>query len=55
MRFSNGPTKVHTRPAPLLGEHNLELLMSLGLSATEIDALEVDGVIGRSLTPAGGH
>jgi crotonobetainyl-CoA:carnitine CoA-transferase CaiB-like acyl-CoA transferase len=54
MRFSAGPDRLHRRPAPLLGEHNVALLTELGLSAAEIDALEADGVIGRSLTPAGG-
>jgi crotonobetainyl-CoA:carnitine CoA-transferase CaiB-like acyl-CoA transferase len=46
---------VHTRSAPLLGEHNVELLTAFGLEATEIDQLEAAGVIGRSLTPAGGQ
>ena len=48
MRFSRGPERWHTRPAPLLGEHNAELLGGLGLSAAEIDELEVAGVIGRA-------
>jgi crotonobetainyl-CoA:carnitine CoA-transferase CaiB-like acyl-CoA transferase len=45
-RFSGGPGRFHTRHAPLLGEHNRELLAELGLTAEEIDALEADGVIG---------
>jgi crotonobetainyl-CoA:carnitine CoA-transferase CaiB-like acyl-CoA transferase len=49
MVLSRGPERVHTRPAPLLGEHNEELLAELGLGAAEIEALEADGVIGRSL------
>jgi crotonobetainyl-CoA:carnitine CoA-transferase CaiB-like acyl-CoA transferase len=48
MRFSRGPERWHTRPAPLLGEHNAELLGELGLSPTEIDDLEAAGVIGRT-------
>lgn len=48
-RFSGGPDRFHTRHAPLLGEHNRELLTALGLSAKEIDALEADGVIGCAL------
>ena len=32
-----------------LGEHNTELLTELGLTQSEIDELEADGVIGRSL------
>ncbi len=34
------------RPAPLLGEHNEEVLGELGYSATEIDAIRADGVLG---------
>ena len=47
-RLSRGPQRVHARPAPLLGEHNHELLGELGLSAAEIAGLEADGVIGRA-------
>jgi crotonobetainyl-CoA:carnitine CoA-transferase CaiB-like acyl-CoA transferase len=53
MRFSRAADKLHVRHAPLLGEHNAELLAELGLGADEIDALEADGIIGRSLTSAG--
>ena len=49
MRFSRGPERLHQRPAPLLGEHTAEILAELGLSASEIDALEADGIIGRAL------
>jgi crotonobetainyl-CoA:carnitine CoA-transferase CaiB-like acyl-CoA transferase len=49
MRFSRGPERIHRRHAPLLGEHNGELLGELGLSTAEIDALEADGIIGGSL------
>ncbi len=49
MRFSRGPEKVHERHAPLLGEHNRELLGELGLSPTDIDTLEADGIVGGSL------
>ncbi len=45
-RFSAGPDRVHTAPAPLLGQHNHELLSELGLSAEDIARLEADGVIG---------
>ncbi len=51
IRFSSGPARFHTRHAPLLGEHNRELLAELGLSELEIDTLEKDGVIGT--IPAG--
>ncbi|MGZ4513899.1 MAG: CaiB/BaiF CoA transferase family protein [Mycobacterium sp.] len=50
MRSSAGPSKFHTQHAPLLGQHNHELLAELGLSGSEIADLEADGVIGR--TPA---
>lgn len=49
IRFSRGPGRWHTRHAPLLGEHNRELLGELGLTSEEIDALEAQGVIGESL------
>lgn len=48
MRFSAGPHKFHTEHAPLLGQHNHELLSALGLSDSEIAALETDGVIGSA-------
>jgi len=48
MRFSAGPHKFHTRPAPLLGQHNRELLAEVGLTDSEIADLEADGVIGRA-------
>jgi crotonobetainyl-CoA:carnitine CoA-transferase CaiB-like acyl-CoA transferase len=40
------PQEFHREPAPLLGEHNHELLVELGLSDDEIAALAEDGVIG---------
>ncbi len=49
MRFSRGPEKMHERHAPLLGEHNRELLGELGLSPSDIDSLEADGIVGGSL------
>ena len=51
MRFSQGPATVHERHAPLLGEHNRELLVELGLSPADIDTLEADGIVGGSLAP----
>jgi crotonobetainyl-CoA:carnitine CoA-transferase CaiB-like acyl-CoA transferase len=53
MRFSRNAGNLHVRHAPLLGEHNTELLTELGLDQAEIDALEVDGIIGRSLVHEG--
>jgi crotonobetainyl-CoA:carnitine CoA-transferase CaiB-like acyl-CoA transferase len=49
IKFERGPDRLHTRHAPLLGEHNRELLSQLGLSGEDIDALEADGIIGESL------
>ena len=54
MRFSAGPEQIHHRHAPLLGEHNAELLRELGLGPSEIDALEAAGVIGQGLRSAAG-
>ncbi|MFK4100334.1 CaiB/BaiF CoA transferase family protein [Streptomyces sp. NPDC019531] len=48
VRLSRGPDRHHVRPAPLLGEHNHELLSQLGLTEQEIAALESEGVIGRA-------
>jgi crotonobetainyl-CoA:carnitine CoA-transferase CaiB-like acyl-CoA transferase len=45
MRFSRGPARLHTRHAPLLGEHTADLLTEIGLDAADIAALEDDGVI----------
>jgi crotonobetainyl-CoA:carnitine CoA-transferase CaiB-like acyl-CoA transferase len=50
MRFSGGPGLFHTHPAPLLGQHNHELLAGLGLTVSEIADLEADGIIGRTPT-----
>jgi crotonobetainyl-CoA:carnitine CoA-transferase CaiB-like acyl-CoA transferase len=50
VRFSAGPDRFHRRAAPLLGQHNHELLSEIGLSEQEIAGLEADGVIGQ--TPA---
>ncbi|BBY62234.1 CaiB/BaiF CoA transferase family protein [Mycolicibacterium helvum] len=45
-QLSRGPRPVHAWPAPLLGQHNHELLAELGLSVDDIAALETEGVIG---------
>ena len=50
MEFSNRPVRRPMRHAPVLGEHNAEILGELGLTADEIGVLEAKGVIGR--TPA---
>ena len=48
MRLSDGPARFHRSPAPLLGEHNHEVLMELGMNAAEIAELEAAGIIGRA-------
>jgi len=48
VRFSAGPDRFHLKPAPLLGEHNVELLTELGLTKRQIADLEADGVIGHA-------
>ena len=45
---SRGPDYFHRDPAPMLGEHNHELLAQLGLTGEEIDELEESGVIGTA-------
>ncbi|MBB3602976.1 crotonobetainyl-CoA:carnitine CoA-transferase CaiB-like acyl-CoA transferase [Mycolicibacterium sp. BK556] len=45
-QLSRGRRPVHGSPAPLLGQHNHEVLTALGLSPEEIAALETEGVIG---------
>ncbi|MDT5010361.1 MAG: hypothetical protein QOH57_1978, partial [Mycobacterium sp.] len=47
-RFTGGPPRLHRRHAPLLGEHNRELLTEVGLTVAEIDQLDADGVIGQA-------
>jgi crotonobetainyl-CoA:carnitine CoA-transferase CaiB-like acyl-CoA transferase len=49
MRFSGGPGRFHTSPAPTLGQHNHELLAEVGLTPLEIAELEADGIIGQTL------
>lgn len=49
VRSMHGPSRCHRRPAPLLGEHNHQLLCELGFNEAEIVALEADGVIGNAL------
>jgi len=45
-RFSDQNWQAHREPAPLLGEHNEDVLSQLGLSPDEIASLRADGVIG---------
>ncbi len=51
LRISTGPQRFHRPPAPLLGQHNHEVLSGLGLGDDEIAELEEQGIIGT--VPAG--
>lgn len=48
-RMSRGPERVHVQSAPLLGQHNHELLTELGLTDEEITDLQDQGVIGTAV------
>jgi crotonobetainyl-CoA:carnitine CoA-transferase CaiB-like acyl-CoA transferase len=52
-RLTGLPERLHSRHAPLLGEHTIELLEELGVTADELAALEADGVIATTLVGAG--
>jgi crotonobetainyl-CoA:carnitine CoA-transferase CaiB-like acyl-CoA transferase len=45
VRFSRTPAEATRRPAPLVGQHNREVLVEAGLTDAEIDALEAAGVL----------
>jgi len=48
MRLSGGPGRWHRSPAPLLGQHNDEILTAeLGLSHEELDSLRDANIIGN--------
>ena len=46
VNLATGPEAFHRAAAPMLGEHNHELLAGLGLSDADIAALSDAGVIG---------
>jgi crotonobetainyl-CoA:carnitine CoA-transferase CaiB-like acyl-CoA transferase len=48
VRLATGPNSFHRSPAPLLGQHNREVLGALGVSDDELAVLERDGVIGTA-------
>jgi formyl-CoA transferase len=43
-RFSGSPGALR-RPAPTLGQHNLEVLSGIGIGASELDNLIIQGVV----------
>lgn len=49
VQSASGPQRFHRHPAPLLGEHNHELLTGIGLGEQQIAELESAGIIGRAL------
>jgi crotonobetainyl-CoA:carnitine CoA-transferase CaiB-like acyl-CoA transferase len=53
VRLATGPDSFHRTPAPLLGEHNREVLSALGVNDDELAALEQDGVIGTAPATGG--
>jgi crotonobetainyl-CoA:carnitine CoA-transferase CaiB-like acyl-CoA transferase len=51
-RIAPGPLHHHRTPSPKLGQHNDEVLQSLGLTTEEIAALRRQGVIGERVLNA---
>lgn len=51
-RITPGPVRHHRTPSPTLGQHNDEVLQSLGLTAEEIARLREQRVIGERLLNA---
>jgi crotonobetainyl-CoA:carnitine CoA-transferase CaiB-like acyl-CoA transferase len=47
-RWPGAPDRLIQRHAPLMGEHNAELLAEIGVSAEGLAGLEADGIIGRA-------
>ncbi len=51
-RITPGPVRHHRLPSPTLGQHNAEVLQSLGLTADEIASLRQRRVIGEQVLNA---
>jgi len=46
-KFEKGPHRIHRTPAPMLGQHNREILEGMiGLSSAEVDELAAENIIG---------
>jgi crotonobetainyl-CoA:carnitine CoA-transferase CaiB-like acyl-CoA transferase len=45
VRFSRTPASATRRPAPLIGEHNREVLLEVGCTDADVDRLEASGVL----------
>jgi crotonobetainyl-CoA:carnitine CoA-transferase CaiB-like acyl-CoA transferase len=47
MRYASRTAPWHQRPAPLLGQHNDEVLSELGTTGEELATLRRDGIVGN--------
>jgi crotonobetainyl-CoA:carnitine CoA-transferase CaiB-like acyl-CoA transferase len=47
-RWPGAPGRIIRRHAPLMGEHNEEVLTGIGVTASQLARLEADGIIGRA-------
>ena len=45
--YNGSPWRI-SRRAPLIGEHNTEILTQLGFSSKEIDGLQISGVVPKA-------
>jgi formyl-CoA transferase len=54
LRFGNANSH-NVRPAPLTGQHSVEILRELGRSEADINALLANKVVNSPATPASGE